>query len=881
MEQEFTEDESSEDSVAELLDETLSGEDLDLDEQHPEASASSSSRKPRRSTRTTVLSRLNTSNEEEMMQPSPDVEVEEGFEEQEEWKPPEKPKRRRKAPITRRKRREKSDKQRPLKINTSFATGRPRGRPRRFNQQTSDVPHSEGQFDVYDEDKTPERDVEHDELENFVVEVEENNKQKIDNEEVMEGEVQEMDQEDTATKMKEKVSKVEPEVIDLDEDEASIHNEEEDSDIIFIPDEPSSPRPPTPEYSESLPFPPPPIPHPQSVVVYGLEESEEESSVSDSERTISDDDPNFDFNEENEQYDPEEIQRPLEETAQGSGAIVIDTIQGLHHHSITIEDDEEDENTQYSVEAELAQYAREDERNAQLDREMEEIGLKEDGMGMMPSSSSQAARYHEERIDRSNIQALRLDHDDEVANDGMDYECSNTPHAEQQQQQQQPIRHFIQIDDEIQEVYYGRDYMFDSPNNNDEIFDVSDDQQIYQSLNFPQDATTENEEIIEDDENDTTMYFDEGSQESSTAQNILYQESASPAASETSTIEITMSQLCIGGEVIEVPDLMLENESIFYHVLSKETFDSLSDEQQNHLRRFLPKTCETERDVKKSINAAFNYNPNYYFGSPMTRAFNRIRAGYFNVDRPSDLLQLQDNRRVWYDHFIRQYYMKLLKKMLLTRHAILEQAANLPEHAPIKINCAKFSNLKKRDNQELVKYRARKRAKMLINFAAEKTENDTASSDDSEFEEDDNPLHIPIKHEIDGESAHFDPEYADCDVDMYQPAKIKSIKELLKEFKTLKKKNPNCPSLDTSDITLEDVYERSGLSFQSERNFAFPQQCQAFANAGNKRKRRRKPASSKVNEILEEENMDSNQSPASVDPNCEILEHSFEGMSQA
>uniref|UniRef100_A0A914R6B3 Uncharacterized protein n=1 Tax=Panagrolaimus davidi TaxID=227884 RepID=A0A914R6B3_9BILA len=92
--------------------------------------------------------------------------------------------------------------------------------------------------------------------------------------------------------------------------------------------------------------------------------------------------------------------------------------------------------------------------------------------------------------------------------------------------------------------------------------------------------------------------------------------------------------------------------------------------------------------------------------------------------------------------------------------AILEQAANLPEHAPIKINCAKFSNMKKRDNQELIKYRAKKRAKMLINFAAEKTENDSPSSDDSEFEDNDNPLHLPIKHEIEGESTHFNPEYA-------------------------------------------------------------------------------------------------------------------------
>uniref|UniRef100_A0A914Y0X9 Uncharacterized protein n=1 Tax=Panagrolaimus superbus TaxID=310955 RepID=A0A914Y0X9_9BILA len=371
MEQEFTEDESSEDSIAEILDYTLSGEDLDLDEQIPDAS--SSSQKPRRSTRTTVISRLNTSNEEEM-QPSPDVGVEERFEEQEEWKPPEKPKRRRKAPITRRKRREKSDRLRPLKINTtSLTTGRPRGRPRRFNQGISEMPHSEGQFDIFDEDKTPERDGEFDEFKNFEEMKEDGvdkSQEKIEIEEAMEIEVQEIDlQKNVLEELKKeenlKVEKI-PQVVDLEDDEVLIQEEkEEDSDIIFIPDEPDSPKSPIQEYSaEPLPFPPPPFHHPQSVVVYGLEESEEESSVSDSERTISDDDRNFDYNDDiHEQYDPEEIQRPHEETAQGSGAIVIDTIPS-HHHMVTIDD--EDENTQYSVEAELAQYAREDERNAQL-----------------------------------------------------------------------------------------------------------------------------------------------------------------------------------------------------------------------------------------------------------------------------------------------------------------------------------------------------------------------------------------------------------------------------------------------------------------------------------------------------------------------------------
>jgi hypothetical protein len=429
MEHEYTEDENSGDSV-EILDETLSGEDeLEIDE--PETS---SSKNPRRSTRTTVISRLNTSNEEEM-QPSPDVEAEEGFEEQEEWKPQEKPKRRKKAPMTKRKRRERSDKRPTTKIIhvTSAATGRPRGRPRRFTQQATEVPHSEGQFDIYDEDKTPEREDEEEKKDVKEVEEDAKNQQKIKEEEI----------------------------ITLEED-VNDHDEKEDSDIIFIPqEEPDSPKPPTPEYSQPLQPQQQPA---QSVVVYGLEESEEEFSGSDSERTISDDDRNFEqYIEDHEQYDPEEIERPMEEIAQGSGAIVIDTIQSQHlqqqqlHSTVTI-NDEYDENTMCSVELELAQYAREDERNAQLDREMEEIGLKEDG-----ATSSSTAKYREDRIDRSNIQALRLDDDDEVANDGMDFEDNSnitlgaeTPQADQQLQ---PLRHFIQIDDEIQEVYYGKDYM--------------------------------------------------------------------------------------------------------------------------------------------------------------------------------------------------------------------------------------------------------------------------------------------------------------------------------------------------------------------------------------------------------------------------------------
>lgn len=134
---------------------------------------------------------------------------------------------------------------------------------------------------------------------------------------------------------------------------------------------------------------------------------------------------------------------------------------------------------------------------------------------------------------------------------------------------------------------------------------------------------------------------------------------------------------------------------------------------------------------------------------------------------------------------------------------------------PIKIDTSKFVSIKKRDTKETVRLRARMRAKMLINFAAEKGPEDSESSDESDLEL---PL-APVPNVSEAESSVFSPEFTDIDLDMYQPEKIRSVKDMLRAHKLLKKKNPDCPSLDFEGLNLEDVYERSGLSFQSERNF--------------------------------------------------------------
>ena len=130
---------------------------------------------------------------------------------------------------------------------------------------------------------------------------------------------------------------------------------------------------------------------------------------------------------------------------------------------------------------------------------------------------------------------------------------------------------------------------------------------------------------------------------------------------------------------------------------------------------------------------------------------------------------------------------------------------------------------------------------MLINFAAEKGPEDSESSDESDLEL---PI-APVSNAPEAESSVFSPEFTDIDLDMYQPEKVRSVKDMLKAHKILKKKNPECPSLDFEGLNLEDVYERSGLSFQSERNFL---QLSSKDEIVSKKRRKRKKKSDQSDE---------------------------------
>uniref|UniRef100_F1LE50 Nuclear factor related to kappa-B-binding protein n=1 Tax=Ascaris suum TaxID=6253 RepID=F1LE50_ASCSU len=146
------------------------------------------------------------------------------------------------------------------------------------------------------------------------------------------------------------------------------------------------------------------------------------------------------------------------------------------------------------------------------------------------------------------------------------------------------------------------------------------------------------------------------------------------------------SRLCLGGEIVQVPSAIVQQEGLFRAVVTKEAFRSLSVEAQTYLKRFLPKYEGAEKEEERILDAVFTADPNFYFGNPLGKVHSKIRCGWFNPERPSDQVQLRDNRRVLYDHYIRYYHISLLKKLLVSRRCLVEQATNRAIHSDGPVN---------------------------------------------------------------------------------------------------------------------------------------------------------------------------------------------------
>ncbi|KAI6194779.1 hypothetical protein M3Y96_01161400 [Aphelenchoides besseyi] len=274
-------------------------------------------------------------------------------------------------------------------------------------------------------------------------------------------------------------------------------------------------------------------------------------------------------------------------------------------------------------------------------------------------------------------------------------------------------------------------------------------------------------------------------------------------------------ELLLHNEFIEVPHKLFKTEEFFRSVLTKEAFYSLSEASRTRLikNNLSP---EMSANLDDTLDYIFGKDPSHGFLPPMTTVFKRFQAGFYNRPHTSDSTQLRDFHRVLHNHFIRNHHMRLLRQLVKNRHEILENACQ--SGASEKNIVAKSRKSKRKFlKEQKLKKRSKKRFAMMLNHVNEVVGVDMPSSDESEAEDTKLPLQIL---ESDRESTLYDPKFGRADLDLHQPTELSNVQTLLKQYKHLREVNPDCPSLDIDGITLEEVYERVGLSYQSEKNYA-------------------------------------------------------------
>lgn len=183
-----------------------------------------------------------------------------------------------------------------------------------------------------------------------------------------------------------------------------------------------------------------------------------------------------------------------------------------------------------------------------------------------------------------------------------------------------------------------------------------------------------------------------------------------------------------GGTEIALPLELIEQEDIFFKVVSKETWlNVLTPADRKHLEKFLPVLPTDYPHAQEENISALLGGENFRFGNPVQQFQEKLKAGYFY---PDVVKYKKLCRKATYKEYkIQQqrYHRKVLREILISRQEILDQIGRQRPGEPIKTSGHTPST-----DALAMEHRVNTRFKRILSECRQQFQGGNVSSDDEE-----------------------------------------------------------------------------------------------------------------------------------------------------
>ncbi|XP_030086613.1 nuclear factor related to kappa-B-binding protein isoform X3 [Serinus canaria] len=265
-----------------------------------------------------------------------------------------------------------------------------------------------------------------------------------------------------------------------------------------------------------------------------------------------------------------------------------------------------------------------------------------------------------------------------------------------------------------------------------------------------------------------------------------------------------MEDCMLGTDRVSLPEDLLEDPEIFFEVVSLSTWQEvLTDEQQEHLKKFLPHFPENNREHQNKLISALFSGENFRFGNPLHIAQKLFRDGHFN---PEVVKYRQLCYKSQYKRYLsaqQQYFYRLLKQILASRNHLLELARKGgPDMTLRRKHFSPTYDSEERDR------RTHRRYLKILREVKEECGDTALSSDEEDLIS--WPPSSPARCSSPPVPLRVIPTLSTLDMKTADKIELgeSDLKMMLKKHHEKRKRQPDHPDLVTTDLTLEDIMTR-------------------------------------------------------------------------